>query len=794
MKRYVNISVIVIFAILSLFIFRDYFFKNLVPFPANLLGSFYQPWASYRWEGYPNGPPGRPLGFDNLRIFYPSRRLVIDQIRNFQLPLWNPYNFSGNVLLGTYQSAVFHPLSFLFLFLPQIDAWSIAIILQPFLASFFTYLFLREISLDKKASFFGAVTFGFSGIMIVWWEEMFMAGYSVLFLPLILFSIEKLYKNITFKIFALLIVGLSFSVFSGWFQGSFYIWTFSFIWGLYKYLTSKVQVKRNFLYILCGYLLSILICAIHLLPSIEAYLYSPRGSIDIKTVFQTYLVPLNHLVTFVAPDFFGNPAVHNYYGGGFYHEKVIFIGMLGFIFALFELLYIRKNNSNEKFFKIAWIISLSLGFSLPTSWFILYYLKLPLISVMLPSRIFFISMFCMSIVSAYGIKRYMKQKSSKKIFLPLIAVFLILFVSWIDVNTTYKANLALVNYYQVALRNLIIPSVFWSAAVVVLISGLLFGKLRKKMFYVIVLITFIGIVYFANKYLYFSDRTFVFADTPVISRIKKISSINRFWGVGDGYIDRNFATYYKIFAPDGYEPFYPSRYGELLYSSHTNGLLSSNMPRADAVLMKADTLEHAVENRYRLKLFSLLNVKYIIDSNNYKHTNLDNTLSSYHLKKVWNDGKFNIYEYKDALPRFFMVGDYEVADDRQKILDQIYSDSIDLSKKIILEETPKNFSKNSNAAGKSTLISYKPTEVAIKTSSNFNMLLFISDNFYPGWNALVDGKPSKIYRADYSFRAVVVPAGKHVVRFIYQPLSFVIGAIITLFGLLIFFLISKKIK
>src|SRR3989344_2165523 len=735
MKRYVNISVIVIFAILSLFIFRDYFFKNLVPFPANLLGSFYQPWASYRWEGYPNGPPGRPLGFDNLRIFYPSRRLVIDQIRNFQLPLWNPYNFSGNVLLGTYQSAVFYPLSFLFLFLPQIDAWSIAIILQPFLASFFTYLFLREISLDKKASFFGAVTFGFSGIMIVWWEEMFMAGYSVLFLPLILFSIEKLYKNITFKIFALLIVGLSFSVFSGWFQGSFYIWTFSFIWGLYKYLTSKVQVKRNFLYILCGYLLSILICAIHLLPSIEAYLYSPRGSIDIKTVFQTYLVPLNHLVTFVALDFF-----------------------------------------------------------LPTSWFILYYLKLPLISVMLPSRIFFISMFCMSIVSAYGIKRYMKQKSSKKIFLPLIAVFLILFVSWIDVNTTYRANLALVNYYQVALRNLIIPSVFWSAAVVVLISGLLFGKLRKKMFYVIVLITFIGIVYFANKYLYFSDRTFVFADTPVISRIKKISSINRFWGVGDGYIDRNFATYYKIFAPDGYEPFYPSRYGELLYSSHTNGLLSSNMPRADAVLMKADTLEHAVENRYRLKLFSLLNVKYIIDSNNYKHTNLDNTLSSYHLKKVWNDGKFNIYEYKDALPRFFMVGDYEVADDRQKILDQIYSDSIDLSKKIILEETPKNFSKNSNAAGKSTLISYKPTEVAIKTSSNFNMLLFISDNFYPGWNALVDGKPSKIYRADYSFRAVVVPAGKHVVRFIYQPLSFVIGAIITLFGLLIFFLISKKIK
>src|SRR5581483_11789722 len=148
-----NTLVIIFFILFTVFIFRSYFFKNLVPFPANLLVSFYQPWTSYSWEGYPNGPPNKPQGYDNLRIFYPLRKLTIEQVQKGQLPIWNPYNFAGNTLLATYQSAVFHPLSFLFFLLPQIDAWSLVVIFAPILASCFIYFFFKEISLSKKASF-----------------------------------------------------------------------------------------------------------------------------------------------------------------------------------------------------------------------------------------------------------------------------------------------------------------------------------------------------------------------------------------------------------------------------------------------------------------------------------------------------------------------------------------------------------------------------------------------------------------------------------------------------------------
>jgi vacuolar-type H+-ATPase catalytic subunit A/Vma1 len=54
---------------------------------------------------------------------------------------------------------------------------------------------------------------------------------------------------------------------------------------------------------------------------------------------------------------------------------------------------------------------------------------------------------------------------------------------------------------------------------------------------------------------------------------------------------------------------------------------------------------------------------------------------------------------------------------------------------------------------------------------------------YPGWKASVDGDAQPIQRANYLFRAVRVPAGRHTVRFRYQPTSFRAGAAISLAAL-----------
>lgn len=64
-----------------------------------------------------------------------------------------------------------------------------------------------------------------------------------------------------------------------------------------------------------------------------------------------------------------------------------------------------------------------------------------------------------------------------------------------------------------------------------------------------------------------------------------------------------------------------------------------------------------------------------------------------------------------------------------------------------------------------------------------NALLFVADAFFPNFAATVDGKPVPVWRANYAYRAVPVPAGKHVVRFYWRPYDFYLGLTATLVGL-----------
>ena len=48
-------------------------------------------------------------------------------------------------------------------------------------------------------------------------------------------------------------------------------------------------------------------------------------------------------------------------------------------------------------------------------------------------------------------------------------------------------------------------------------------------------------------------------------------------------------------------------------------------------------------------------------------------------------------------------------------------------------------------------------------------MLVLTDNYYPGWKAYLNGEPMDLFAADYVFRAVLVPPGEHRVSFRYEP-------------------------
>ncbi len=786
-KKISTLLILVLFLLFPLFLFQPYILKGDVPFPSNLLVSFYEPWKSYDWKGYPNGPPNKPLGFDNLRIFYPLRNLVASEIKHGRLPLWNPYNFSGNTLLATYQSAVFHPLSFLFLLLPIIDAWSIIVLLTPFFAASFMFLFLRSLSLSKKAALFGSIAFAYSHVFLVWWEESFMLSYSFLFLPLCLFGVEKIIqkKRTGFIIVTASIVG---SIISGWFQMTLYMLLLSFAWVLFRVLKTHMSKQVVWIFLL-GLIMAILISGIHLIPSFEAFTQSARSSTDAKYLFTGYLQPIAHLITLFAPDFFGNPAVYNYFGKGFYHESTLFFGipsLLFFFYAIFK----REKSLPEKFFLWSGVVFLSLGLSLPTSWIILYYLKLPLVSVLIPSRIFFLSVFCFVTLAAFGFDAYSKTTEKKAFLLSTFS-----FLGFVVIGAVLLLQFFLnkkIDFLSISIRNMIIPLCLFLGTFVLGYLGIYKKKFLSLVFIGVILILLGGAFYSAKKHLYFSDRNLVFPQTPLLETLKRYSSkdTSRFWGVGDAHIESNFATAYQLFSPEGYDSFYIRRYGELLYSSIANGAYKSEIPRADALISSIGRVDDILQDRRRVKLLSLLGVKYIIEKKaEHKVSSSQQNL----FKLIWEDSAFRIYEFQLALPRVFLVSDYTIESDPQKILNAVYATN--LSKTVILEETPtQKYPQQTNTDNDARITSYTPTHVTVKTNSSSPSILVFSDTYYPGWNAYVDQKKVDILRANYAFRALELPKGEHTVEFLYQPISFYVGVGTTLAGILLFGIMSIQLR
>ena len=74
--------------------------------------------------------------------------------------------------------------------------------------------------------------------------------------------------------------------------------------------------------------------------------------------------------------------------------------------------------------------------------------------------------------------------------------------------------------------------------------------------------------------------------------------------------------------------------------------------------------------------------------------------------------------------------------------------------------------------------------ISFQTEAQAPSLVVISQTYYPAWKALVDGQPTKLWRANYAFQALQVPAGQHQVQLIYRDQAFLAGAVLSVLGLM----------
>jgi uncharacterized membrane protein YfhO len=126
----------------------------------------------------------------------------------------------------------------------------------------------------------------------------------------------------------------------------------------------------------------------------------------------------------------------------------------------------------------------------------------------------------------------------------------------------------------------------------------------------------------------------------------------------------------------------------------------------------------------------------------------------------------------------FLASGYEVNNSEEQIITRLFDANFDPAKYVILESDP-HFAVDFNAVGSAEIVSYSPNKVVVKTQSDGNKILFLSDTYFPGWKATIDGQSVEIFRANFALRAVPILAGSHEIIFTYDPLSFKLGLLIS---------------
>jgi hypothetical protein len=175
---------------------------------------------------------------------------------------------------------------------------------------------------------------------------------------------------------------------------------------------------------------------------------------------------------------------------------------------------------------------------------------------------------------------------------------------------------------------------------------------------------------------------------------------------------------------------------------------------------------------HRGKLLRALNVKYVVAFHQLNVPGLK-------FIREFPEHYSRLYEVTDAVPRAYLVSRGIYDQDPISTLRRIASDDFDPLHEVVLD-APTRVTRQFSFRGDARIKLYQNDQVQINAQLNEPGILVLTDAFYPGWKVFVDGKEQRILRANYLFRGVELAAGNHRVEFVYDPLSFKIGWIISL--------------
>jgi hypothetical protein len=432
----------------------------------------------------------------------------------------------------------------------------------------------------------------------------------------------------------------------------------------------------------------------------------------------------------------------------------------------------------KRFFLLLLLSSVLMAYDSPLSQLI-FILKIPVLSTSAASRIIILASFSLSVLAAFGFDDLMndwKKGVKKRIVWFVLVLTSIIGFLWI---LLFVFHIVPPEAFSIAKRNMILPTIVAFGILFSMAIGFVKNTtIRNAAILVILLVSMVDSVRYVSKWMPFEPRKFVFPQTGMTDFLSKNTGTYRVFG----NIGNEVGSTYKIPLIEGYDAMYQGRYAEFINAASSGKIVPGGR----------SVVEIDKNGDFTDTIFSLLGVKYIVyrlsDGRRewvYPHwKNPETFLQRYADDAYW------VYENTLVYKRAFLASSYRLAHDGQSIITEMFSGKIDLSNTVVLELKPDV--EPQVGSGSARIVSYSANQVMVETESEVPKLLFLSDVYDSGWRAYIDRNSTRIQRADYDFRVVAVPPGKHMIRFVYMPQEVLIGGIVSVFGLLGFLFLSKK--
>lgn len=799
------------FAGLSGALFRQALLKHLSLVPAQIgymIDNLHGAEAAGILAKYPNNS----LLFDVAFQFFPWSSHSLTSIHNWTIPLWNPYSLAGLPFLANHQSSVFeltkllgYSLGLSAVWLPSLSWW-----LTIALAGFFTFAFLRELDLSFPAAVIGGSAFALSGPMIVWlgWPH----SSTALWLPFLLLCVDKIIKNKGLHWIAWLAIGVAFVFYAGHIQIGFFVVFATGAWTIFRLFTITALVKADspdgrswidrvklpIAGLAAGGLLGLGLASIQLGPMVEfvrqsslssggrsftggmglwealrtGFLFRPHGFSGFRDAFA-------NLGLFVYPDLFGNTNMAYFRLGSNYNEGSVYIGILAFTLVP-AALFNRRHRRTAIFWLVLAVVCWGGALAIPGLAAINY---LPLFNMTNMGRIRYIVAFALAILAAIGFDTVFGESEKQKRQLRMLIFVLLL--TWLAGAAFLAVGFSARLGNQIPSKEMLIGE---GKFLVELLAGAVLAALlfwrdnrysQQAARVLLILLVAFELVHYGSPVRGNIDPSLALPKSPALNWLRK-----------HAHYDRVTSFHLKA---DNRTSLYPNT-SVLLRLQDIRGYEVINVLRFERLQgVVAGTDSRTNYREFNRDFFDIAGVKYFIQSTSDPERR---ELESRGFTAVYKDRGTVIYRNNTVLPRAFIAYRTRSVDSVDEAIDALSKGKVDFQDTAIVEEGPAL--KGRRTLTKAAITRYRPESIDITVKAAEPGLLVLSDAYYPDWTAFVDGRSTAIYPANVAFRGIVVPKGKHLVRFVYRPASYsralyvFFPSLIIIFGLFGLAIVKKR--